>query len=651
MQQQQQDPDQTKNILMAVILSVGVLFAWQVFYAGPKMKAERERQARIEAQQRADNPNAGLNAGPTAPGLSGPTSGSGAQTGPAATTTAPAALQRLATVDRATALKATQRIAIDTPSIQGSINLTGAKIDDVTLKKHHLTPDPTSPNVVLFSPTNAPNPYFADLTWRAPAGVTVKLPDATTVWSAPDGATLRPGAPVTLTWDNGAGLTFKRQITVDPDYMFTVSDTVENTTDSPITLFPAGAIYRYGIPGNLENFFIQHEGLIGVLGEDGFTELTYGEALEEGGGVTKQNASGGWLGFTDKYWAASLIPDQARPFNASLSNLSPLGTPRNRTQFASSFASQALVIDANSSAITSTRLFVGAKKVGLIEKYEESLGIRQFELMIDWGWFYFITKPLFYVLDYLYQLLGNFGFAILGVTVIVKAMFFWFANKSYESMAKMKKMQPEMEKIRERYKDDKTEQQKALMQLYQKEKINPLAGCLPVLIQIPVFFALYKVLFISIDMRHAPFVGWIQDLSAPDPTSITNLFGLMPWEPVENFLFGYSIGIWPIFMGITMWMQMQLNPQQPDPVQQAVFNWMPVMFTFLLAGFASGLVIYWAWNNVLSIAQQYFIMKRQGVEVHLMDNLKKTGSAARGLAGNAKGLMGGQRKTDNTSDK
>jgi len=637
---QTQDPDQTKNVLLAVLLSIAVLFAWQVFYAGPKMEEEQERQRRLaaEQQQQTQTSTGGTNTGQTAPGIAGP---GAATTGPAAG----GVLPRLTTVDRATALKSTERVSIETPSIIGSINLQGGRIDDITLVKYHVEPDPESPRVVVFSPATAPKPYFADIGWRAPAATKTEMPGPDTQWTVAQGGTLSPSSPITLTWTNAQGVTFTREFRVDENYMLTVRASVQNAGNEPLTLFPSGAIYRYGVP-EIENFFIQHEGLIGVLGENGFTEIDYSGAASDGGGKTVREASGGWLGFTDKYWASALIPDQSRTFNATLDSLTPTDTPESRQQFAANFASQAVIVEPGASASNETRLYVGAKQVNLIEGYQDQFGVRQFELMVDWGWFYFITKPLYHLLDWLYKFFGNFGFAILAVTVIVKALFFWFANKSYESMAKMKKLQPEMERLRERYKDDKTEQQKQLMQLYQKEKINPLAGCLPVLIQIPVFFALYKVLFISIDMRHAPFVGWIQDLSAPDPTSLFNLFGILPyvvpdWVP--------PLGIWPVIMGITMWLQMQLNPQQPDPMQQAIFNWMPIVFTFLLASFPAGLVVYWAWNNILSLAQQYMIMKRQGADIHLLDNLKKTAGAAKGAAGAARRTAGDLRSRNKKS--
>lgn len=614
---QQQDPDQTRNTILAVVLCIGILIAWQLLYLGPKMEAERARlqQEQQRQEQVATDPAAGPGAatGPVAPGQQ-------ATAGPIAPAIPGVAVSREAALEATAA----QRVAIETPSIIGSVNRMGARIDDITLVKYHVEVDPKSPRVVIYSPVNAPNPYFAEFNWRAPAGSDIQLPGPNTLWNVESGGPLAPGNPIVLTWQNEKNVSFRRQISVDENYMFTVRDTVQNNSGEPLTLFPSGAIFRYGIP-QIEGFFIQHEGLIGVVGEAGLEEITYHSAMESGGGAVYQNAVGGWVGFTDKYWGSALIPSQTVPYNASLGALTPETAPPNAQQFAASYAAQAVTVPAQGETSTEQRLYVGAKKVELIQAYETDLGIKQFELMIDWGWFYFITKPLHALLNWLYGLLGNFGYAILAVTIIVKAAFFWFANKSYESMAKMKKLQPEMEKIRTRYKDDKMEQQKALMELYRNEKINPLAGCLPILIQIPVFFALYKVLFISIDMRHAPFIGWINDLSAPDPTTIWNLFGLLPFEP---WAWLPLLGLWPLFMGVTMWLQMQLNPQQPDPIQQQVFNWLPVLFTFLLASFPAGLVIYWAWNNVLSLMQQYVIMKRQGVDIPLMDNLRRTASAA-----------------------
>ncbi|MGF1649908.1 MAG: membrane protein insertase YidC [Hyphomicrobiaceae bacterium] len=624
---QTQDPNQTKNLILAFALSIGVLVLWQAFYAGPKMDAERERQRAVATQQQS-----GAATNPAAADPSNPAASAAAGTlgqGPAIAAT------------REVALSADGRVPVSTPSIFGSINLRGGRIDDVTLERFHETPDPRSPRVVIFSPSNAPDAYFAEHGFATAPGSSIAVPGADTVWSVADGARLTPQTPVELTWQNGQGLLFKRKISVDEDYLFTVRDTIENTGTAEVVLFPYARVFRYGTP-KIEGFFIQHEGLIGVLGEnEGFLEITYSGVREPGGSKVVSDAVGGWVGFTDKYWAAALIPDQTVPFRASMTSPQPQPLPGRRETFQADYLLPAVAVAPGTSASTANHVFVGAKKVDIIKRYEADLSIRQFELLIDWGWFYFITKPLYYLLDWLYKLVGNFGVAILLVTVIVKAVFFWFANKSYESMAKMKKLQPEMERIRDRFKDDKVEQQRRLMELYQKEKINPLAGCLPVLVQIPVFFALYKVLFISIDMRHAPFFGWIQDLSAPDPTSLFNLFGLLPYAMPDWFP---PLGIWPIIMGVTMWLQMQLNPQQPDPIQQAIFNWMPVVFTFLLASFPAGLVIYWAWNNILSLAQQYLIMKRQGVDVHLMDNLRRTASAAKRAGGAVKRTAGGSAK-------
>ncbi|WP_296205880.1 membrane protein insertase YidC, partial [uncultured Hyphomicrobium sp.] len=443
------------------------------------------------------------------------------------------------------------------------------------------------------------------------------LPDSETVWQAQAGAKLTPETPVTLNWDNGQGLKFRRVISVDKQYMLSITDEVENTTSGDVILTPYARLYRFGTP-KTSGYSVIHEGLIGVPGDAGLKEITYHDVLEDGGAKSFDGKTGGWLGITDKYWAAALIPDQKATYAGSFRG--QRAGAGGQEVFWTDYQLGVVPVAAGSTYKTDGKLFAGAKQVKVIEAYEVEHNIQKFELLVDWGMFYFITKPLYYVLDWLYGILGNFGLAILAVTVIVKGLFFPLANKSYESMAKMKKLQPQMEQLRERYKDDKAKQQQELMALYQKEKINPLAGCLPILVQIPVFFALYKVLFVSIDMRHAPFFGWIRDLSSADPTSIFNLFGLLPFM-VPEYL---HIGVWPLIMGITMWVQMQLNPPQPDPVQQQIFSYMPLLFTFLLAAFPAGLVIYWAWNNVLSIAQQWYISSKQGVPVHLMDNLKRT---------------------------
>jgi YidC/Oxa1 family membrane protein insertase len=611
-----QRPDDQKNLIIAVVLSMAVMLGWQFFYAGPQMKAQQERAQRekLEAQKAAESAGQTTPLAPAVPGAPPTTT--------APTHTAP--ITPAATRDEALGRGA--RIQIDTASLRGSISLKGGLIDDVVLKNYRDTVDPKSPNVVLFSPPGSPSAYFAEYGWQPGAKSQQKVPDSETVWTVASGQTLTPATPVTLTWDNGQGLLFKRTLSIDDKYMIAVADTVENKTAGDVVLAPYARLYRFGKP-HTAGYAVIHEGLIGVPGDAGLQEIAYAAAVEDGGGKTFDGKTGGWLGITDKYWASALVPDQKTPYSASFRGRNP-GAGQQEFYWVD-YQLPAVVTPAGQSQTVEAHLYAGAKQVRVVEDYEASLGILKFELMIDWGWFYFITKPLYYLLDWLYGILGNFGLAILAVTVLVKAAFFPLANKSYESMAKMKKLQPQMEQLRERFKDDKARQQQELMQLYQKEKINPLAGCLPILVQIPVFFALYKVLFVSIDMRHAPFFGWIRDLSAPDPTSLFNLFGLLPYA-VPEYL---HIGVWPIIMGITMFLQMQLNPPQPDPIQQQIFSYMPLLFTFLLASFPAGLVIYWTWNNILSIAQQAYITQKQGADIHLLDNLKRITGPVRRLFG------------------
>jgi YidC/Oxa1 family membrane protein insertase len=417
---------------------------------------------------------------------------------------------------------------------------------------------------------------------------------------------------VTLTWDNGAGLVFRRTYSVDPKYMFTVRQSVENRTGGPVTLFPYGLVSRTGLP-QTSGYYILHEGLIGFLGEEGLQEVDYDD-LEEVTALTPPKVASGWLGITDKYWGAALVPTGGGSFQPRFLR----GSAGAQPTYQADFLGDAVTVAPGASTEHQTLLFAGAKETNVIDAYEAELGIPRLELLIDWGWFYFITKPIFKLIDWLYRFLGNFGLAILAVTVIVKAVFFPLANRSYQSMSKMKKLQPEMVKLQERFKDDRMGLQQAMMQLYKTEKVNPVAGCWPILIQIPVFFALYKVLFVTIEMRHAPFFGWIRDLSAPDPTNLFTLFGLIPWNPPEIL----HLGIWPIIMGITMFVQMRMNPAPPDKTQAMIFNWMPVIFTFMLGSFPAGLVIYWAWNNLLSVIQQGVIMKRNGVPIELFGNLR-----------------------------
>jgi YidC/Oxa1 family membrane protein insertase len=617
-----QQDDNQKNLLIAIVLSVGVLFFWQMFYAGPKLK---EEQARREREKQVATQSAGA-PGQT-PGVPTPAPSTGASPGatPAAgappqpgTGGVPTPAPTVA-MAREAALAASPRVALNTPSLVGSIALKGARIDDITLTRYRETVRPDSANVVLFSPAGSSAAYFAEHGWSVAAGSTVAVPNGDTVWQVAAGSSLTPERPLKLTWENGQGLVFHRTISVDDRYMFRIVDAVENKGSGEVVLYPFARVFRYGTP-KLQGFFILHEGLLGVLDEK-LREIGYGDSIKKGGGLTIEKTKGGWLGFTDKYWSAALIPDQATSYRANLQGFERRGPTAESYQ--TDYLKDAVVVPAGGRREVQSHLFAGAKEVKVIEGYQKALGVQKFDLMIDWGWFYFITKPLFWLIHWFFELFKNFGLAILAVTVLVKLAFFPLANKSYESMAKMKKLQPEMEKLRERYKDDAVRMREELMKLYQKEKINPAAGCLPILLQIPVFFALYKVLFVTIDMRHAPFFGWVHDLSAPDPTTIFNLFGLLPFNPGAVPLLGefLMLGVWPIIMGITMWVQMQLNPQQPDPMQQKIFNWMPVLFTFLLASFPVGLVIYWAWNNVLSLLQQYWIMKRNGADIHLWKNL------------------------------
>jgi len=421
---------------------------------------------------------------------------------------------------------------------------------------------------------------------------------------------------VTLSYDNGKGLKFTRTIALDDKYMFTIDDTVANTGSDSVTLYPYALVSRHETP-KVQGFYILHEGLIGVVDDGGLEEISYKKAVENPPATFK--SQNGWLGITDKYWATVVIPEQGKGFDAKFSGTQSEG----RDRFQTDYLMGPLSIPAGGTGEAKGQVFAGAKEVNTVDAYASKYGIPKFDLLIDWGWFYFLTKPLFFALDFFYKLVGNFGVAILIVTLCIKLVLFPLANKSYVSMSKMKLLAPEMQRIKERYGDDRMRQQQAMMELYKKEKVNPASGCLPILVQIPVFFALYKVLFVTIEMRHAPFFGWIKDLSAPDPTSVFNLFGLLPFDPSQVPVIGHFllIGAWPLVMGVTMWVQMKLNPAPPDPMQQKIFAWMPVFFTFLLASFPAGLVIYWAWNNTLSVIQQSVIMARQGVEIPLLENL------------------------------
>ncbi len=614
-----------KNTILAIVLSAVVLIVWQFLFVLPQEKSRQQQLQQQTAKQTTQQPQ--QSGQPQTPGVApGPPQSVPGSNAPAPPQTVPGTNAPAApgtSLSRAEALKASpQRVAIETASVQGSIALKGARIDDLALVKFRETVDPKSPPIFLLSPTGTADPFYAEFGWSG-ADSKLKVPTADTEWKQEGSGALSIGHPVTLTYDNGEGLQFRRTIGIDDKYLFTVKDEVANKTANPVTLYPFALISRHGTP-HTAGYYILHEGLVGYMG-DKLQEYTYKnmDGLKPNERGFKQldfNVTNGWLGITDKYWAAALLPDTSAHLSAHFSTDAAGGSKTYQTDY----LLDGQTIAPGGSGTADTRLFAGAKEVAVVNDYQQQLKLNRFDLLIDWGWFYFITKPLFSVLDWFYRLVGNFGLAILIVTVLIKIAFFPLANKSYASMAKMKAVQPQMTALRERYKDDKAKQQQALMELYRTEKINPLAGCLPIAIQIPVFFSLYKVLFITIEMRHAPFFGWIHDLSAPDPTNIFTLFGLIPFDPTILPLVGpfLHLGIWPLIMGVTMWVQMKLNPAPPDPTQAMVFNYMPIIFTFMLASFPAGLVIYWAWNNTLSVIQQSVIMRKHGAKIELFDNIK-----------------------------
>jgi len=604
--------NEQNNFLMAVILSLAVLLGWQFFVTEPRLAEERARQQKLtEAAQQADGV---ADTGASETGTLDPNAA------PPATmqdTPQPAKPVQPATQPVSAAFQNAPRLKIETAELTGSIALMGARFDDLILNAYGARAGDDAPRQRLLQREGKNGHWQAKHGFVAAADSAVTLPDDKTVWQVTAGDVLRPGAPVQLQHETPEGVLFTQTISVDEHYMFSVTQRAENKSGAAITLYPFGQITRTGTP-KLTDLFILHEGPIGYFGEDeGLNELDYGELIEDG--PVKLTAKQGWLGITDKYWATALIPPQGQDFTGRFTgrvgqsgNLPGSGAPVYRSDFL--LAGKTLT--PGQSFETTSGFFAGAKRVDVIDDYAAQ-GATRFDLLIDWGWFYFLTKPMFRALHLFYDWLGNYGLSILLVTVLIKLAFFPLANRSYETMAKMKKLQPRMLQIREMYKDDRQQQQQELMKIYREEKLNPLAGCLPILIQIPVFFSIYKVLFVTIDMRHQPFFGWIQDLSAPDPTSLFNLFGLLPYD-VPGFLL---IGVWPLIMGITMYVQMQMNPPPPDPIQARMFQILPIFFTFILAGFPAGLVIYWAWNNFLSLLQQGFIMRRHGVEIELLANL------------------------------
>jgi YidC/Oxa1 family membrane protein insertase len=579
--------NEQRNLFLAIILMMVVLFGWQYFVAVPRMQ---EEQAKLAEQQKTEMPA-------LTPGVG-----------------SPQGVQRVVTRSEAVA-QAPARVPIETPTVDGSINLAGARFDDLRLRQYRETPDPRSPEIELLSPMAAEHPYVAEFGWIAAQGESQKLPNAETMWQRVGGGMLSPGNDVELTYDNGQGLTFTRRISVDDRYMFTVTDTVHNGSSAPVTLSPYGLVMRRNVPPSVY-YWVVHEGFIGVFNGT-LDDPEYSELAEDN--ETRQfQSTGGWLGITDKYWMAAVIPPQSEAFTGTYKAFDANGTKAYQSDF---ILTPKTIGPAGTQTVVH-RFFAGAKVVEIVDDYSRDLGINRFDMAVDWGWFNPLTKWMFLALDYLFRFAGNYGVAILIFTVLIKLAFFPLANTSYRAMSKMKKLQPEMERLRERNKDDKVKMQQELMALYQKEKVNPLAGCVPMLVQIPIFFSLYKVLLVSIDMRHAPFFGWIRDLSAAEPISLFNLFGLLPFTP-PGFL---MIGVFSILMGITMWLQTSLNPPPADPVQAKIFSYMPIIFVFMLANFPAGLVIYWTWNNVLSIAQQIYIMKSTGTPIDLFDRLRGMGA-------------------------
>ena len=600
--------DQNKNLILATVLSAAVIFVWYTFFTPPLPQPEPAAPAEVSATE------------------------------PAA---APATAQATPTPEAA-ATVAAARIDIDTPRLRGTLSLAGGRIDDLQLRDYKETLDAGSPDVRLFAPVGAEvgaKPYYAVYGWQAAGGLDPKLvPDARTVWSAPEGAKLTVDTPVTLSWDNGAGLVFHRTVAVDPDYMFTITQSVENNTGAAVRLAPYGIIARHGIPDE-QRIYVLHEGL--VRGADGkLEEIKYDNIPEldqvagEGNAELIDVTQNGWIGFTDKYWMATLIPEPGQAFKSVVRYAAANDIYQAETRL------PVIEVAPGAQGAAKTMLFAGAKEWETIKRYENNPGwldrlagidpdasrptIQGFIDSIDWGWFFFLTKPMFWLLHLLHGLIGNMGLAIIALTIVIKTLVFPLARKSYISMAKMKELQPEMEAIKARTGDDRQKLQQEMMALYKKEKVNPASGCLPILLQIPIFFSLYKVIYVTIELYHAPFFGWLRDLSAPDPSSILNLFGLLPWATPEHgsLFFIFSLGVLPILLGISMWFQQKLNPAPTDPAQAAIFAWMPWIFMFMLGSFASGLVLYWITNNTITFIQQYTIMSMHGKRPDIFVNIR-----------------------------
>ncbi len=609
--------DQNKNLILATALSFFVILVWFLLFPPPET-----------------DPNA-------------PTETAQSETIEGGPTVAPSAQSDAATTDGASAEAQSSteapRIDIDTPRLAGSISLLGGRIDDLQLKDYTETIEEDSEIVHLFNPVGGSDAYYALYGWAPGQGVAAEdVPGPNTEWQVAEGDTLSPDSPVTLRWESPAGLVFTRTISVDDNYMFTVDQAVENATGSTAALAPYGVLARHGEPVNAKNFFILHEGAI-AMADGELVETSWGgltdldESASEGARAeVYQVAEDGWIGFTDHYWMSTLIPDAGQKFKAVAKY------DEARDIYQTEQVLPTMTVAAGDSAQVSTRLFAGAKEWDTIRDYQNQPNwlfalfgadadpdmqpIDRFVDAIDWGWFFFLTKPIFWVLHELNQLIGNMGVAIITLTLLIKALLLPLAYKSYVSMAKMKELQPEMEKLKEQAGDDRQKLQQGMMELYKKNKVNPASGCLPILMQIPIFFSLYKVIFVTLELRHAPFFGPFRDLSAPDPTSIFNLFGVLPWGAPEagSLLALVFIGILPLLLGVSMWLQQKLNPAPPDPTQAMIFAWMPWVFMFMLGSFASGLVVYWIANNTITFVQQYSIMKSQGYTPDVFGNIRSS---------------------------
>ncbi|EPX86916.1 membrane protein insertase YidC [Salipiger mucosus] len=596
--------DQNKNLLIATALSFVVILVWFVLFPPPEEPVEDQTPPAVTETQ-----TEGGDSIASTPGVA-----------PGAEADSPS------TEEVSRQASDAPRVDIDTARLSGSISLAGGRIDTLQLKDYTETRDPSSPNVQILAPVGSDQPYYALYGWAPGSGLTLEdVPGPNTAWEIEDGETLTVESPVTLRWDSPAGLVFRRTISVDEDFMFSVTQSVENTGDTQVSSAPYGIVARHGEPADLKNFFVLHEGVVamadGSLAEIDYDDMTDFEVVPSEGAradVT-QVASDGWIGFTDHYWMTTLIPAQGSAFK----QVAKYDDRRDIYQTESVMPTMTLA--PGTTEEVTTRLFAGAKEWETIREYQDE-GVDGFIDSIDWGWFFFLTKPMFWVLHHLHQLIGNMGWSIIGLTILLKAVLFPLAFKSYVSMAKMKELQPEMEKLKERAGDDRQKLQQEMMALYKKEKVNPASGCLPILLQIPIFFSLYKVIFVAFELRHAPWLGPFQDLSAPDPTSLYNLFGLLPWAAPEpgSILALVFIGILPLLLGISMWLQQKLNPAPADPTQQMIFAWMPWVFMFMLGGFASGLVLYWITNNTITFLQQYTIMRSQGYTPDVFGNIKKS---------------------------